>query len=40
MTAPPDGLCLREVVLDADVSEQWPYHLDGEPADAVLTSLD
>jgi tRNA pseudouridine38-40 synthase len=40
MTAPAAGLCLRDVVLDAAVSDEWPYHLDGMPADELHTPLD
>jgi tRNA pseudouridine38-40 synthase len=40
MTAPAAGLCLREVELSVRPVDEWPYHLDGAPADISSTPLD
>jgi tRNA pseudouridine38-40 synthase len=32
MTAPAAGLCLENIVLRTQGTDEWPYHLDGEPA--------
>jgi tRNA pseudouridine38-40 synthase len=31
MTAPAAGLFLENIVLDEEVRDEWPYHLDGAP---------
>lgn len=33
MTAPAEGLFLHEIELDDRGADEWPYHLDGAPAD-------
>jgi tRNA pseudouridine38-40 synthase len=38
MTAPAAGLFLHEIELDERGHDEWPYHLDGAPADEVATS--
>lgn len=40
MTAPAAGLCLQEVELSVRPIDEWPYHLDGMPADISTTPLD
>ncbi len=35
MTAPASGLCLLEIQLRDTGTDEWPYHLDGAPADEV-----
>lgn len=40
MTAPAAGLCLTHVELDTVRSDEWPYHLDGMPADLLPAPLD
>lgn len=37
MTAPAAGLCLENIVLRDSGVEEWPYHLDGEPAADAVT---
>jgi tRNA pseudouridine38-40 synthase len=33
MTAPAAGLCLESIVLNEHGTDEWPYHLDGAPAE-------
>jgi tRNA pseudouridine38-40 synthase len=38
MTAPAAGLCLERIELTEQGSDEWPYHLDGAPAEFVHES--
>ena len=37
MTAPAAGLCLERIDLTEIGTDEWPYHLDGAPADEATT---